>query len=679
MTPTIQDDAALARHVYGDRVVNKQLANQEAFARLPRYVTEYLIAKFVQPGREHEGVEAIKERIKGRIPEADQKELIKHKLLRDGTFVVIDQLEVEVDLGEGRPFARLNCLHGEQLSISSALVEGYEALLNGGLWGTITITYESSAQPRLGVQDFFPFQVARADVAGYRAGRAHFTTKQWIRLLLRSAGYEPDVLTPRQQWLILARLVPLVERNVNLIELGPRGTGKTFLLRNVSPAVFTISGGRPSPASLFVNKQTQRVGILGSRKVVVFDEIAATTFPDREVVATLKDYMESGEFSRGTRKVASDASLVLTGNLEVSGDAPSEVYTHLFEELPAALIDAAFLDRIHGYIPGWEIPKISHSSLARGTGFVIDYFGEVLRELRDEDVSRQFDDTRIEAPATVRDERGARRVACGMLKLLHPDGDTTVEDRRACLRFGAELRQRVHNQLCYIAPGEFSRRSITFPGMAEQDARDLVENQRLQQRDGRANREAIVGEVTGMVVLTRQDVDVGGDVFFIEVLHLPTGSGVKVTGLHGRVLNDSVKTAYQTLVHLPSPWREAADRLSTGQTAVHLVNIADPKDGPSAGVAFVTAMVSAALRCPVRPGLAMTGEVSLHGHIGAVGGIAQKIVAAARHQRRTILIPAANAADLRGVPDDVLGKIEVVTVERIEEVLQHALLPPGTA
>jgi ATP-dependent Lon protease len=606
MSSTVQDDADRARHVYGDRVVDKQLANQETFARLPRYVTEYSIAKFVQPGRGQEGIATIKERIKGRIPEADQKEVIKNRLLRDGKYVVIDQLEAEVDLQAGRKWARLNCLHGELLAIDDGLVDRFETL-----------------------------------------------------------------------WLLLARLVPLVERNVNLIELGPRGTGKTFLLRNVSPTVFTISGGRPSPATLFVNKQTQRVGILGQRKVIVFDEIAATTFPDNEVVATLKDYMESGEFSRGARKVASDASIVLTGNLDVTGEAPSEIYTHLFEELPTALIDAAFLDRLHGYIPGWEIPKVSHNALARGTGFVIDYFGEVLRALRNEDVSRQFDDLRIEAPATVRDERGVRRIAGGMLKLLFPDGRVADEDRRMCLRFGAELRQRVHNQLTYIAPGEFARRAIAFSGMTEQDARDLVETQKVQQRDARANREAIVGQVTGMVALERQGVSIGGDVFFIEVSNLPGRTGLSITGLRGKVLDDSVRTAFQTLKLLPVPWRDAADHL-TGQTAVHLVNIADPKDGPSAGVAFVTGMVSAALNLPVRPGLAMTGEVSLHGHVGAVGGIAQKIVAAAYHQRRIIIIPASNAADLRDVPDDVLGKIEVVTVERVEEVLQHALLPTGS-
>jgi hypothetical protein len=353
----------------------------------------------------------------------------------------------------------------------------------------------------------------------------------------------------------------------------------------------------------------------------------------------------------------------------------SQVTVRMCRQLPPALIDAAFLDRIHGYIPGWEIPKISNASLAGGVGFVVDYFGEVLKELRTQEVASQFSDLRIEAPATVRDERGAMRIAAGMFKLLFPDGVASDEDRRACLRFGVELRQRVHNQLTRIAPGEFSRRAISFPGMAEQDARDLVETQKLQQRDARANRDPLVGHVTGLVVLSRGDTTISGDVFFIEVSRLNGRPGPSVTGLRGKVLEDSVRTAYQTLQLLPAPWNTAAARLASGQTAVHLVNIADPKDGPSAGITFVTAMVSAALGLPVRPGLAMTGEVSLHGSVEAVGGIPQKIVAAAHHQRRTVIIPAANAADLRDVPDDVLGKIEIITVERIEDVLQYALLP----
>lgn len=676
---TASTDTELVRRVYGDRVVDKRLANQQAFVRLPRYVTEYLLAKYVRPGREQEDIDGIKERIRGRIPEADQKEVIKNRLMRDGEYVVIDQLDCEVDLNETRHWARLPCLDAERIAIHARIVDRYEGLLNGGLWGTVTLRYRADAPTRdkIAVTDFVPFQVHQPDVPGFKAGRSHFEDGAWIRLMLRSAGYEPDAVpSERQRWLLLSRLVPLVERNVNLVELGPRGTGKTFLLRNLSPSVFTISGGRPTPASLFLHKVTQRVGILGTRKVVVFDEIAATTFPDTEIVATLKDYLESGQFSRGRKVVASDASVVLAGNIEVSGDQPAETYTHLFEDLPGALVDAAFLDRIHGFIPGWEIPKVGEQSLAQGTGFVTDYFGEVLRELRNDEVHHRFEALSI-GSATVRDARGAVRIASGMFKLLHPDGNATEAQLAACLRFGIELRQRVHNQLTQIAPGEFHRRNISFGGMAALDARDLQDTQKIQERDARANREPLVGHVTGLAVLAKGGASIGGDVFFVEASILPGRSGTSVTGLRGPVMSDSVKTAHQAVYQLGGAWTAAAQEARKGTVAVHLVNIAEPKEGPSAGVSFVTAIVSALLRRPVKPGFAMTGEVSLHGSVEPVGGVAQKIVAADRHHRKHVIIPARNAVDLKDVPDDVLSRIEVHTVERIEEVLALALLENG--
>lgn len=675
---TVEADAALARAVFSDRVVDKRLARQEAFARLPRYVTEYLFAKYVRPGHEEQDLRAVKEKLRGRIPESDQKEIIKSRLMREGSYIVIDQLEADVDLAASRYRARMNCLDSESIGIRADVVERFEGLLNGGLWGTVTLGYDAGApvDRKITVKDFVPFQISHVDIQAFKTGRAQFSRDEWIRLLLRSSGYEPDgIPDERHRLLLLARLIPLVERNVNLIELGPRGTGKTFLLRNISPATFTISGGRPSPAALFLHKVKNQLGIIGTRKVVVFDEIAATTFPDKEVVATLKDYMESGQFSRGKKVVAADASIVLAGNLEVTGDQPIDAYTHLFEELPAALIDAAFLDRIHGYLPGWEIPKVSETSLARGVGFVTDYFGEVLKELRSDEFNQYFESLDPGTTATVRDAKGARRIASGLLKILHPDGRFSGEELRNCLRFGVELRQRVHNQLTHIAPGEFPRRTISFPGMVPHEARDLKETEKVQERDVRANREAIVGQVTGLVVLQRGSVTIGGDVFFTEVSMIHGKGDPSITGLRGPVLTDSVKTAYQALQQLGNPWQEVARRLRDQRVAVHLVNIADQKEGPSAGIAFVTAMASAALGRPIRAGIAMTGEVTLHGFVGPVGGIPQKVKAAALHHRKLVIIPAQNAADLRDVPDDVLTSVEVKTVNRIEEVLSIALEP----
>src|SRR5262249_33856950 len=300
-------------------------------------------------------------------PDIEQRELVKDRLLRVGETVLIDCVEARVDLKNGQRWARVQAINDDKVRVSADLMEQNPGLLLGGLWGTTKLKYapEVAADAPNELIGFTPFQIGPPDVAAYRSGRSQFSTEEWIALMLQSAGYAPHAFpNRRQQLLLLSRLVPLVERNVTLVELGPRQTGKTFLLRNVSPRTFTISGGRTTPANLFVNLATRAVGILGTRKVVVFDEIAHTTFSDEDAtISTLKDSMESGQFSRGAKSFVAEASLVFMGNLDVDGELPDPRYRHLFEPLPAQLVDSAFLDRVQGYLPGWEVPKITPAAL----------------------------------------------------------------------------------------------------------------------------------------------------------------------------------------------------------------------------------------------------------------------------------------------------------------------------
>jgi ATP-dependent Lon protease len=385
-----------ARQVFGEQVVVKALAQRAAFHRLPRYVSEYLIAKYVRPESWREDLEKVQAKIKDLLPETDRRELVKERLLRTGEAVLIDHVEAKIDLKNGQRWGRVDALGDDRVRVPAALLEQQPGLLLGGLWGTARVRYTPEADPDHPNElvNFTPFQVGPPDLAAFRAGRAQFTTDEWIALMLQSAGYAPQAFPGRRlRLLLLARLAPLVQRNLNLVELGPRQTGKTFLLRNVSPRVFTVSGGKTTPANLFVNLATRAVGILGTRKVVVFDEIAHTTFGDEDAtISTLKDYMESGQFSRGAKSFATDASLVFTGNLDVEDDRPAPRYRHLFEPLPGELIDSAFLDRVHGYLPGWEVPKITPASLSNGVGFVTDYFGEVLVRLREDDFQARLRD-----------------------------------------------------------------------------------------------------------------------------------------------------------------------------------------------------------------------------------------------------------------------------------------------
>jgi ATP-dependent Lon protease len=664
------------REVLGDRVVVKSLAQQAVFQGLPRYVSEYLIAKYVQPASWREDLAKMQAKIKELLPDLEHRELLKEKLLRLGEVVLIDAVEARIDLKNGQRWARVPVLKDDKVRVGSSMLEQHPGLLLGGLWGTAKIKYapelDSSAPNELVA--FTPFQVGPPDLAAYRAARSRFTADEWLALMLQSAGYDARSFPDRRhRLLLLARLIPLVERNVNLVELGPRQTGKTFLLRNVSPRVFTVSGGKTTPANLFVNLSTRQVGILGTRKVVVFDEIAHTTFGDEDAtISTLKDYMESGQFSRGALSFATDASLVFTGNLDVQGTQPDPAYAHLFEPLPRELIDTAFMDRMHGYLPGWEVPKITPASLAQGVGFVTDYFGEVLVRLREDNYHDRARTVPFHEGLTRRDQVAVERLSSGLIKLLYPDGNLTPEELHEVVVLAAEMRQRVHNQLAVLAPGEFKPKLIAPRDVTEFPAPDL--NRRAPDpADDPLNREAVVGAVTGLSVLMQDGKEVGGDLILIQVSALAGPEKVQVTGMHGNVLRDSVLTAYNIV---RAKFRELGiieKRLREQMLAVHLVRIAEPREGPSAGLAFVAGMVSALTGRPVRPATALTGEVTLHGEVIPVGGLARKLEAAARRGRTRVLIPAGNEKDLAHVPPEVTGKLEIIPVRTIQEALGQVL------
>jgi ATP-dependent Lon protease len=668
-----------SRKVFGDHVVVKALNQRAAFHRLPRYVSEYLIAKYVRPESWRDDLEKVQDKIKDLLPETDRRELVKERLLRTSEVVLIDPVEARIDLRNGQRWARVDALGDDRVRIPSSLLEQNPGLLLGGLWGTAKIRYNPEIDPNHPNElvNFTPFQVGPPDIAAFRSGRASFTTDEWIGLMLQSAGYTPQAFPNRRiRLLLLTRLSVLVQRNLNLVELGPRQTGKTFLLRNVSPRVFTISGGRATPANLFYNLATRAVGILGARKVVVFDEIANTTFGDADAtISTLKDYMESGQFSRGAKSFAADASLLFTGNLDVQDDQPDESYRHLFQPLPAELIDSAFLDRLHGYLPGWEIPKITPEALSKGVGFITDYFGEVLTRLREEDFQGATADLAFSAGMTRRDQVSVERIVSGLVKLIYPDGKMTKPELEEIAALACELRQRVHNQLVEIAPGEFKPRFIGLAGMAEHMAKDLRApgKTRLPQDDP-LNREAVIGAVTGLGVMMRDGAVVGGDVILVQVSAF-TGKcgGLSVTGLHGQVLRDSVQTAYNIVRSRFRDFGVNEKLLRERIVAVHLTRIAEPKEGPSAGLAFVVGIVSALTGRAVKPACAMTGEVSLFGQVMGVGGLAFKIKAAVKAGRKLVLIPAENAREVSQVPDDVLSQVEVVSVRTIEEALLRVL------
>ncbi len=666
-----------AHSVLGEKGVIKSLAASAALSRLPRYVSEYLIAKYVKPESWRTDLANVQTKLKELLPDLEHRELLKDKLLTRGEVTLIDHVEVRIDLRGGQRWARVPSLSDNNVRVPSSITAQNPGMLLGGLWGTLKIKYapESDSNAPNDLVSFTPFQVGPPDVPAYQAIRSQFTTEEWCGLMLQSAGYAANAFPElRTRLLLFARMIALCERNVNLLELGPRQTGKTFLLRNLSPRVFTVSGGRTTPANLFVNLATKQVGILGTRKVIVFDEIAHTTFGDGdETISTLKDFMESGNFSRGSLGFTSDASLVFAGNLDVEGTRPDPSYRHLFEPLPAAIIDSAFQDRMHGYIPGWEVPKITPASIATGVGFVTDYFGEILVKLRDDSFVDAVRGIPMHSGLTRRDQTAVERLSSGLLKLLHPDGKWTNEELLTVVTFASELRQRVHHQLCALAPGEFKPRLIAPVSVTAHTAEDLLPHSVPDVAD-RHNTDAVVGAVTGLAVVMSGEREIGGDLLLIQVSAINGSAGLTVTGLHGREMKDSIQAVYNLIRVNFREFGIAEQRLKSQAVAVHLVNIANPREGPSAGLAFLVGMVSALTNRPIKPGFAFSGEVALHGEVGSVGGLTHKISAAAKAGRRTVLIPAANKSIVNQLHEELRSQINVIPVASAMEALELALI-----
>ena len=666
-----------AHEILGEKGVIKSLAQEAAFRQLPRYVSEYLLAKYIKPDTWRADLANVQEKIRELLPDQQHRELLKDKLLARGEATLIDHVEARVDLKGGRRWARVPAIGDAKVRVAGPIVEQHPGLLLGGLWGTAKIRYapEIDAEAPNELIAFTPFQIGRPNLDEYRALRRRFSADEWATLVLQSAGYAGAAFPDRRtRLLLLARLAPLVERNVNLIELGPRQTGKTFLLRNLSPRVFTVSGGKTTPANLFVNLATKQVGILGTRKVVVFDEIAHTSFGEEEgTISTLKDFMESGQFSRGSLAFAADASLVFTGNLDVEGPLPHSKYRHLLEPLPEELIDSAFHDRIHAFLPGWEYPKISPASLATGVGFVTDYFGEALAALREESFADFVRRIPMREGMTRRDLTAVERMTSALVKILHPHGEVSDNELVELVSFASEMRQRVHQQLVALAPGEFRPRTIGPASLDRHEAPDLADRRADPTLDP-LNTEARVGAATGLaVVLNAQGAEIGGALLRVQCSALRGGAGIDVTGIHGESLRHSVKAVYNLLRDRCREFNLPESRLATQQLAVHLVGIAERRDGPSAGLAFLVAMASALSGRPVKPGFAFTGEVALHGDVGVVGGLVHKLSAAVNSGRREVVLPKANASDLANLPMEVQQRLVIHAIDHAREALALAL------
>lgn len=462
------------RAAFASYAVRKDLVHTHEINRLPRFIAEYLVAKFSNgTDLSGEDLEKISDFVNIHFPELRDRDKVLHDIMTTGSYTLMDEFKVETDIKMGKHRLIIPCINVRDAQILGTVLDENADLLRSGMWGIATLKYmpDDGLQPKIKSQTapilltkFTPFQVSNINLEDFVSKRSAFTRDEWIDLIITSIGLNPAAYDTRQKMLLLCRLVALVEPNCNIMELGPKATGKTYLYRNISYHTRVISGGRVSPATLFYNISAKSIGEIGLRDCVILDEIGKLVFSNgEEMVGKLKDYMVDGFFERGPKKAHATCSLVFMGNIEFGSKAPEA--PEIVSSMPAFMRDSAILDRIHTFIPGWQLPKIKQSAehLAAGYGIVADYLSEILHQLFLQNFGNIISDrVKLEGNVTIRDEKAIKKMASGLLKLLCPNRKCDDSDILLCMETAVEGRQQVNSLLHSISPEEFEVKKIRY-------------------------------------------------------------------------------------------------------------------------------------------------------------------------------------------------------------------------
>ncbi|MDM8515334.1 BREX system Lon protease-like protein BrxL [Desulfobacterales bacterium HSG16] len=671
--------------IFSGKVVNKAHTINTGVDEFPRYVLEYLIDNYCEEETFYEDMEKVVRRLKETFVHGAEAEKVRHFIRENRQHSVIANLEARLVETEDKYWGSIGAINENFVNLPESIVRQYPMLLSGGMWGTIDLTYDETEVHNKKIRPFkvtafTPFQISVINTEEYIEKRSEFTTEEWIDILINSCGLDPDRMNRRQKLLYLCRCIPLLESNVNMLELAPRETGKTYLFRNISYYAHVLSGGKATPAQLFINLNTGKIGEVGIRDAVVFDEIANTQFTDpRSFVSIMQGYMQDAKFSRGKKEILAFASLVFVGNIDVQGILPHEKYYHLFEPLPDFLQVIAFLDRIHAYLPGWEIPKLAPDSYSKDFGFITDYLCEIMHELRRIDLLAStrsrfelVDLARTQAGISGRDQRAVMKTASALLKLLYPDGQLADEELEEILMLSCELRQRVRDQLHLIAPGEYDqvKLGVKLLSNGKEVAPNLPDSKRIQKIT--ISQKAAVGEVNGLAVSGDH-----GCIIHFEMQATKGNGRIIPLGSIQKVMRESIEAAAQYVkakhgeLNISAEWRQNYD------VAILATYMGIPKEGPSAGITVATGIVSALKNIPVRNDLAMTGEITIMGKVLPVGGIQQKVRAAYDVGIKEVILPSDNLKEAQGLPGYILDEMVLTPVDDISRVLEKALVSSG--
>ena len=665
------------RQVFDGRIVRKDLTKKiKEGANVPVYVLEFLLGQYCSsddPEVIEAGVNNVKHILAENYVRPDEAQKILSVLRQRGSYTVIDKITVNLNIKTDSYEAEFSNLGIKNIPISEEYPTKYDRLLCGGIWCIVQLEYEYVEEDKhrspILIHKLTPIQMPHVDINELKQGRKAFTEEEWIKVLLRSIGMEPDKFNERERWLLLTRLLPLVENNFNLCELGPRSTGKSHIYKEISPNSILVSGGQTTVANLFYNMGRKTVGLVGLWDCVAFDEVAGIHFKDKDGIQIMKDYMASGSFARGKEEKAASASMVFVGNINQSVDVLLKT-SSLFDPFPPEMgTDTAFLDRIHCYIPGWEIPKFRPEHFTDDYGFISDYLAEFIRELRKEQYGDALDKYfRLGTNLNQRDTIAVRKMVGGLLKLVYPDGEFSKEQLEEILKLALEMRRRVKEQLKKLGGMEFYDVNFSY---IDKDSFEEYYVSVPEQGGGKLIPEGMCNP--GQVYTVSQGKSGMIGVFRLESQMLPGNGKFERTGIGSeREAREATNTAFN---FLKANAGHISGTIST-TTKDYIVNYQDLQGiGMTSKLALPTliALASIALNKPTVSSLAVLGEISIAGTMIKVDELANALQVCLDSGAKKVLLPITSAADLGTVPSELIGCFNLIFYQSAEDAVFKAL------
>lgn len=663
-------------------VVKKDLVRQVKIgANVPVFVLEYLIANSCSTDDEEkikQGMTNVKKILSEHYVNPEESDLIQSRIREKGTYKIIDKISVKLDTSNDVYWAYLQNSNIKNGVISDDMVSTHDKMLMGGIWAIIDIEYDAFSKdgnkgtPFI-IKDIKPIQLSTFDNSKLIQKRTLFNKDEWLNVLLRSCGYEPESegMTDRVKMLLLSRLIPMVESNFNFVELGPRSTGKSFVFKELTPYAVLISGGQGTVAKLFVHGGSGRVGAVGQWDAVCFDEATDKIFKDKDAVPLMKDYMESGSFSRAGAggEITGVASIILNGNINQPVETVLQT-SHLFSALSDEVNnDTAFLDRIHFYLPGWEMIKFSPDNFTSSYGFSTDYFSECLKSFRKTTYTDAIEEFfTLGSHLKQRDTKPVKKTVSGFIKLMHPDGNFTKKDVREYLVIAIEMRRRVKEQLKRIGGMEFWDTNFSFidketqeehyVGLPEEKGSNLIENTPLQ---------------PGICYTSTSD---GENMALVRIEAAVTaGSGrLNITGVNNTPVKENIKNTFQYIKANEKNILNDQHSLKNFDITIQVTNMLGSNISSGIGSAVYITIISAIYKKNLKPGLAVLGNLSVGGAIERSTNFADKLTMLSENGAKTVIVPMDNLSELANVPASVLSNTDVPFYSNSQTLMQKGIL-----